>query len=98
MEADPLFPPFDLANVNRVQFRPLREFFLAQSLLFAGLPDGVAQDFEMFRFARHNPSAKHEGRVANTPNMGLFVHFLSCHSHKDMLTRGPVITGKVQFT
>ena len=91
MKADPLFPTFDFADIDRVQFCPLSEFFLAQFRLFAELTDGFAQNFEMFRFAQHWDSAKQEGRESNTPNKGLF---FSLPLHNKVLKQESVIMEK----
>ena len=72
MKADPLFTPFNLANINRVQVSLFRQFFLTQSRSVAALADGIAQDFKLLRFAWHHLAGKQEAGEPDTPNMGLF--------------------------
>jgi len=72
MKADPLLASFDFAHVHRVQVGLFGQLFLTQPGLTAVAANGIAEDFEMLRFARHDASRKQERGKSDTPNMGVF--------------------------
>jgi outer membrane protein assembly factor BamD len=75
-----LFPPLDLADVNRMESGFLRQLFLAQAGFATLLADRIAKNSRLWPWARHKLLAKQERGFANTPNMDLFFLRLSyCH-------------------
>lgn len=72
VKTDPLLTAFDLADINRMKIRLLREPFLAHAGLLAVFSDRVAKDLEMWSVPGHKFLAKQDGNPRNTPNMGLF--------------------------
>ena len=72
MKADPLFAPLNLADINRVQIRLLRQFFLAHANPSPAITDCFAKNLELLWTTRHSASQKQEQRNPNTPNMGVF--------------------------
>lgn len=71
MKADPLLAAFDLADVNRVEVRLFSQLLLTQARLHSVLTNGISENSELWRLARHSLSSEQKGQNANTPNMGV---------------------------
>jgi hypothetical protein len=79
MKANPLFSPFYLANINRMQIRFFRQLFLTQFSRFAVFANRFAKNFEGL-LTRHSLLGKHCRVKLKTPNMGLFTPCASAGS------------------
>jgi hypothetical protein len=71
MKANPLFATLHFADINRMQIRFFRQFFLTQLGRFAILANGFAKNFKDL-LTRHSLLGNHCRVKLKTPNMGLF--------------------------
>jgi hypothetical protein len=72
MEANPLLAALDLAHVNRMKLRFLRQFFLTQTGFDAVVPNGLTKNLQFRSCPRHRDLAEHHETPTTTPNMGVF--------------------------
>jgi len=73
VQADPLLPALDFANVNRVETGLFCQFFLAHLGTFAVFSDAFTEDFALVLNARHSRKGEQICRKANHTQHGFIL-------------------------
>jgi hypothetical protein len=70
VQANPLLPALDFANINGVEIGLFRQFFLAHFGAFAVLSDAFSNDFALVLNARHSREGEQNSRSENHTQHG----------------------------